>query len=148
MAVNLPDHQYCDGLRTGSGFGQPCAQVVIETDWAVANLAVNSQQRVWKTNRTCFVRGFVLTATDMDTHVTPLLTFDVGTNTDDDEFIAGATVGQGAGSTDTNVVAVTTEQWGFPLAADEYIIISVKAAPATAAAGSTRLVFEILDLDV
>jgi len=84
----------------------------------------------------------------MDTHATPTLKFDVGTNSDDDEFIDAATVGQGGGSTDTNVVAVTTEQWGFPLAADEYIIISVETAAATAAAGTTRLIFEVLDLGV
>ena len=149
MALNLPDHQYAvDANRPGSGFGKVSSQVVIETNWAAANLTVDSQQRVWKCDRSCFVRGFVLTATDMDTHATPTLKFDVGTNSDDDEFIDAATVGQGGGSTDTNVVAVTTEQWGFPLAADEYIIISVETAAATAAAGTTRLIFEVLDLGV
>ena len=148
MASNLTDHQYCDGLRTGSGFGKDRTTVKIESSWGTANLTVNSQQRVWKTKRACFVSNFVLRADDMDTHATtPTLAFDVGTNTDDDEFIANSAVGQAGGWEQTNVVDTSTEQAGFQLAAGEYIIISVKTAAATAAAGTTTLWFDIWDGD-
>lgn len=150
MAVNLDDHQYCDGLRTGSGFGQGVSTVVVSSEWPAASLTINSQQRVFKVNRACFVKNFVLATDQLDTHATPTLTIDVGTNTDDDEFIAGSTVGQTGGTEATNTASsgTATEPAGFPLAADEYIIVSIKAAAATAAAGTIKLWFDIMDADV
>lgn len=150
MAVNLTDHQYCDGLRTGSGYGRECNTVVVSSEWPAASLTINSQQRVFKVNRACFVKNFVLATDQLDTHATPTLTIDVGTNTDDDEFIAGSTVGQTGGTEATNTASsgTATEPAGFPLAAGEYIIVSIKAAAATAAAGTIKLWFDILDADV
>jgi hypothetical protein len=150
MAVNLTDHQYCDGLRTGGGFGQRESTVVIKEEWPAASLSINSQFRVFKANRACFVKNFVLATDQLDTHATPTLTIDVGTNTDDDEFIAASAVGQTGGTEATNTASsgTATEPAGFPLAAGEYVIISIKAAAATAAAGTVKLWFDVMDADV
>lgn len=150
MASNLNDHAYADGLRPGSGFGRERNTVVVSEEFGTANLTVNSQWRVYKANRACLVSNFVIATDQLDTHATPTLTIDVGTNTDDDEFIAGTTVGQTGGVEATNTASsgTATEPTGFPLAAGEYIIVSVKAAAATAAAGTVKLWFDVMDADV
>lgn len=143
MALNLDDHQYAGDARIPFGFGGSGeGRVHVTSEWAAANLTINSQQKIFKVAKPCYVSNFKLRTDQLDTHATPTLTIDVGTDTDDDEFIAAATVGQTGGLELTNVVDESTEA-GFPLAAGEYIIVSVKAAAATAAAGTVEVSFDI-----
>jgi hypothetical protein len=140
---NLTDHQYAQDGRIAFGFGGSGeGHVIAKSEWGTANLTVNSEHRVFKCLKDCYVSNFSLKATAMDSHATPLLTIDVGTQDDDDEFISGATVGQAGGVELTNVVDESTEA-GFPLVAGDYIIVSVKAAAATPVAGTTFLRFDV-----
>jgi hypothetical protein len=145
MASNLTDHQYAADARDPVGFnGNGLEVVVCESNWGTANLTINSQHKLFKTAEACIVSDFSLVSDQLDTHATtPLLTLDVGTNTDDDEFIAASTIGQTGGTELTNTASTgTATEAGFPLAAGEYIIISVKAAAATPAAGKTTVRFK------
>ena len=145
MATNLPNHQYAGDARVPFAFGGSGeGRVIIKSDWGTDNLTVNSEQKVWKCLKNCYVSNFALRVTDMDSHGTPTLEWDVGTDTDDDEFIAGTgtTFGETGGYSITNVVDESTVP-GFYLAAGEYIVISVHTAAATAAAGTTTLSFDV-----
>lgn len=146
--ANLTDHQYAADPRTGSGYGKQASTFVCESNWGTDNLGVGDQHKVFTAARACYVSNFVLVSDQLDTNGSATLTLDVGTNTDDDEFIAASTIGQTGGSTATNTISTgtATEPRGFVLAADEEIIISVKAASATAAAGQTTLYFDVLDI--
>ena len=147
MALNIANHQYAGDARVPFSFGgSGQGPIRVHTDWATGNLAVNSEQKVFKVLKDCYVSNFALKASAMDSHATPLLTIDVGTDSDDDEFIAGTTVGRAGGTELTNVVDESTEG-GFPLAAGEFIVISIKAAPATAVAGTTDLSFDMRVID-
>ncbi len=145
--TNITDHQYAGDARIPFGFGgSGQGRILIKTAWAAENLTVNSQQVVFKALKECFVSNFALHSTDMDTHVTPTLEFDVGqagSVDDDDEFISGsaATIGEAGGLELTNVLDESTEA-GTRLAAGDTIIISVRTAAATAAAGTTYLSFD------
>jgi len=129
--ANIQDHQYAEDARVDFNTGQ----VRINTDWGVTNLTINSQQRVFKAAKDGYVSNFALTSTDMDTNAIPTLTIDVGTEANDDAFMAAATSGQAGVSSIANVAERVL------LAEGEYVIISIKAASATAAAGSTQLSF-------
>lgn len=148
MASNLTDHQYAADARDPVGFnGNGLELVVCESNWGAANLTINSQHKLFKAAEACFVSDFSLVSDQLDTHATPTLTLDVGTDSDDDEFIAASTVGQTGGTELTNTASTgTATEAGFPLAAGEYIIISVKAAAATAAAGQTTVRFKCQSL--
>ena len=146
--ANLSNHQYADDPRPGSGYGNSANTVVCESNWGTDNLGAGDQHIVFTAARDCYVSNFVFVADDLDAHATPTLTMDVGTDTDDDEFIAATTVAQAGGSEATNTASTgtATEPRGFPLAAGEQVIVSVNAAAATAQAGSTRLYFDVLDI--
>ncbi len=139
---DVKTHQYGSDARVPFGFGgSGSGRIKIVTDWAAANLTINDEAIVFKTDKACVVSNFALEGTDMDTHATPTLTFDVGIAADDDEFIAASDVGQAGTTSVTNAVDESTVA-GTVLAADGTIIISVKAAAATAAAGTTTLSFD------
>ena len=148
--TNLTNHQFAGDARVpfspgGSGSGR----IRIKTEWGTDNLTVNSQQIVFKAAKPCYVSNFALYSTDMDTHATtPTLEFDVGTASNDDAFISGSgsTIGEDGGRTVTNAVNESLAA-GTVLAADATIIISVRTAAATAAAGHTMLSFDCALID-
>ena len=144
--TNLTDHQYAEDGRIPFAFGgSGSGRIHCASTWGTANLTVNSQHRLFKALKACYVSNFAFTSSDMDTHATPLLKWDIGTADDDDEFVSDATVGQTGDVTLTNVVDESTVA-GFELAAGDYIILSVSAAPATAAAGTTLVSFDCATL--
>ena len=141
---NLRDHMYAADARNGGGFnGNGNATFICESNWGTGNLGAGDQHKLFQAAGACVVSNFRLVSEALDSHATPTLTLDVGTDTDDDEFIAASTVGQAGGTELTNTASTgTATEAGFPLADGEYIIISVKAAAATAAAGKTTVVFD------
>ena len=143
--ANLTDHMYAGDARIPfSVGGQGQGRIRIDTSWGTTNLGAGDQQVVFKAAKDCYVSNFALVSTDMDTHATPTLEFDVGIVADDDEFIVGTglTIGEAGGTTVVNAVDESTVA-GTVLAADATIIISVRTAAATAAAGTTNLSFDV-----
>jgi len=142
----LVAHQFADDARSPVGFGgSGSGRINIHTACGTDNLGAGDQQRVWLAAKACFVSNFALQASDMDTHATPALAIDVGTDTDDDEFISASAIAQTGDITLTNVVDESTVA-GFELAAGDYIIISIETAAATAAAGTTDLTFDVANI--
>ena len=80
-----------------------------------------------------YVVGIGLKASDMDTHATPTLTFNVGLGevdgTIDDTVITASTCGQGGTSDGSLCGPIST-------ATTKYVIVDVGTAAATAAAGT------------
>jgi hypothetical protein len=144
--ANLPNHQYAGDARTPLGFGGSGAgHFFIKSDWGTDNLGAGDQQIVFKAAKACYVKNFALRSDDCDSHATPTLEWDVGTQTNDDEFITGLskTIGEAGGTTLTNTASTgTATEAGFLLAADDQIIVSVRTAAATPQAGSTYLSFD------
>lgn len=142
--ANLRDHQYAADGRAGGGFnGNGRNTFTCESNWGTDNLGTGDSHRVFKAAKACVVSNFRFVSEDLDTDDTPTLVFDVGTDTDDDEFIAATDVGQGGGTELTNTASTgTATEAGFPLAAGEYIIVTVSTGAATAAAGKTTLHFD------
>lgn len=77
----------------------------------------------------------VVSATDMDTNVSPALAFDIGDDSDEDRIFAASTVGQAG--TLSNTWARTAH--GYKWTSATKIKAYVQAAAATAAAGSITL---------
>ena len=149
MALNLADHQYAGDARSAFAFGgSGKGRINVDQDWAVANLTINSQQNIFKVAKAGWVSNFAIkTSVDMDPHATPLLTWDVGTDTDDDEFIAAATslLAYAGVTTNTASTGTATEPNGFPVAAGDYIVVSVKAAAtASGVAGTVSVAFDFV----
>jgi hypothetical protein len=144
--ANLKDHMYAADPRNGGGLrGNGVATVTCVSNWGTDNLGINDQHKLFTAAGDCIVSNFRLKADAMDTHATPTLTLDVGTDSDDDEFIAASTVGQAGGTEVTNTASTgTATEAGFPIADGAEIIISCKAAAATAVAGSTTVVFDVI----
>lgn len=78
------------------------------------------------------VTGGTVHATDMDTNVTPTLSFDIGDDADEDRLFAAALVGQAA--TLTTTMPVTAHLYKYTTATR--IKAYVKVAAATGAAGT------------
>lgn len=141
--VNITDHQFAGDARAPFAFGGSGeGRINIHTIWGITNLTIDSEQRVYKAAKACYVSNFALQASDMDSHATPLLTIDVGTDGNDDAFIDASTIGRTGDITLTNVVDESTVA-GLELAADDYIVISIEAAAATAVAGTMDLSFDV-----
>jgi hypothetical protein len=79
-----------------------------------------------------------LLATDLDTNGTPLLKLDVGDGDDVDRFLADSSIGQTGGFAALNLNLPKT------YAAADTIDINVKAAAATAAAGTLTLLIWVV----
>lgn len=144
--ANLRDHFFAADARSpfdtgGSGQGR----ITCKSEWGTDNLGSGDQHRVYKALRPCYVSNFALQADQLDSHVTPTITLDVGTQDDDNEFINASTIAQTGDVTLTNVVDESTVP-GFELAADDYIIVSLSAAAATAAAGNTYVSFDVAEI--
>lgn len=152
MALDLAKHQYAGDARNAFAFGgSGKGRIVINQAWATGNLAVNSKQLIYRLDKPGWVSNFTLkTSVNMDPHDTPTLTWDVGTASsagaivDDDEFMAGITAALAfAGSTvNTASSGTATAPAGFAMAADTFIVVSIKAASATATAGVVSVGFD------
>lgn len=143
--ADIRDHMYAADSRAGGGFnGSGSAHIEAVSNWTTDNLGAGDQHRIFRAAQDCFVSNFVLIADDLDSDGSPTITLDVGTDTDDDEFIAASTVGQGGGTELTNTASTgTATEAGFPLSEGDYVIISVNAAAATAQAGNTTVHFDV-----
>jgi len=149
--TNLTDHQFAGDARHPFSFGGAgSGPITVKGDWGTANLTINSQQKVYKFAKAGFVNQFAIKSdTLMDSHATPLLTVDVGiydlsaTTTDDDEFMAAVTAAQMYTGHYTNTASTgTATAAGFEVEAGDIVIVSVKAAAATAVAGEITLSFQ------
>ena len=144
--TDVTTHQMGGDARNPFGYGgNGVGRVTIVTNWATTNLVADDAAVVYKADKDCIVSNFVLSATDMDTHATPTLAIDVGITADDDEFIDASTVGQAGTTSVTNAVDESTVA-GTVLVADGTIIISIETSAATAAAGTTTLSFDVVNV--
>lgn len=140
-ALNLPDHQYAGDARNPFAHGGEGEGLVrVTSEWAVLNLAADSQQRIYKVLKDGYLKDFWIRADDLDTNATPLIVIDVGDQDNDDAFIAGSTVGKAGGLSLTNVAA-----GGVAVEADDYVIVSIKTAAATGAAGTIEVGFRVVN---
>ena len=148
MALNLTDHQFAGDARTPFAFGgRGDGSVKIDQEWGVLNLVIASRQRVYKVLKDGWIGNFSIKASnEMDSHATPLLTWDVGvlagvTSTDVDEYMTAVTDVEALAGHGTNLVAETLEV-GSRVVAGDYITVTVKASAATAVAGTISLSFQ------
>jgi hypothetical protein len=126
------------------GSGQGTIKVTV--DLSLANLVVDSEHKLFKFAKKGFVGNFAIVSdVNMET-AGPTLTLDVGDASNDDKFIAGATGAQVFAGYYTNALAETTIA-GTEVAADSFIILSVKAAAATAVVGTVTVTFQYTALD-
>ncbi len=82
----------------------------------------------------------LIAADDLDSGGSPALTFDLGDTDSADGLIDGATVGQAAGSARATSGAYIINRHATP--AEKNIILTVATAPATAVAGTVRVVVQ------
>lgn len=78
-------------------------------------------------------------ATDLDTHATPTLTFDLGYSEDTDTLIDGATTGQAAIGFAGSFPNLLTA-FGTALTAEKTVVLEAKTGPATGASSGTIFV--------
>lgn len=143
--TNLPNHQLAGDARHPFSFGGAGAgPITVESNLATVNMAIDSSHKIYKFAKAGYVNQFAIkTSVLMDSHTTPTLTFDVGTAADDDEFIAGSTAALAFAGDLTNTASTgTATEAGFLVAADSYVILSIKAAAATAVAGTVSVSFK------
>lgn len=154
--TNLTDHQLAGDARNPFSFGGAGhGAITVKADWATGNLAIDSQQKVYKFAKAGFVNQFAIKSDAlMDSHATPLLTVDVGvidlsaSSTDDDEFMAAVTAAEMFAGHYTNTSSTgTATEAGFEVEAGDIILVSVKAAAATAVAGEITLSFKYTSLN-
>ena len=150
--TNLVDHQLAGDARHPFSFGGAgSGPIVVKGDWGTANLTIDSQQKIYKFAKRGYVNQFAIKSdVSMDTHATtPMLTVDVGlydlsgTSTDDDEFMAAVTAAEMyAGHTTNTASTGTATEAGFDVDEGDIVIVSVKAAAATAVAGEITVSFK------
>jgi hypothetical protein len=78
----------------------------------------------------------MLDATDLDTGGSPAITLSIGDADDDDRLLAANTIAQTGAAVVGPTIAKTG--FGYRYAAETLISVKVKAAPATAAAGTIK----------
>lgn len=137
------------GRKPFSADGGASGRIKLVSAWTAADATIDGNiKNVFKIQRNGYVSNFSLKAdADMDTNVTPTLTWDVGitgvTATDADEFMAAVTGDEALAGHDTNVVDESL-QLGTRVVAGDYITIGTSATggAATAAAGNLSLAFD------
>ena len=87
-----------------------------------------------------------LQATDLDTHATPTLTFDLGYSDDTDTLIDGATIGQAAIGFAGAFPNLLTN-YGAALSAEKTVTLEAKTGPATGASSGTIFVVVFYSLN-
>jgi hypothetical protein len=138
MATVLTPHAYAGDARMAFG-GNGKGRVTITSEWTALDLVISSYQKVFKAAKECVISNVIVSADDLDTHASPTITIDVGIfGGDDDVFVAASTAGQAGVTTVTNATAD-----GALLAADAVMMVSLKAAAATAAAGTIKITFDV-----
>lgn len=138
-------HQNAGDARTPFAFGgsgsarQNVKIAVTEEQLETADF----EWHAFKCAKAGYVSNFALRSTDVDDATGIVLDVGIqGTSaTDDDEFIADATVGQAGGLELTNVVDESTEA-GFPVAAGDIIYLSVSTVATTGVDGEITLSFD------
>lgn len=83
------------------------------------------------------VIDLLFAASDLDTHMTPTLTFDIGDDGDVDRFVDGTTIGSSAGHCKLGQGITTTSYQGYTYTADNTVDAKAATAPATGAASGT-----------
>jgi hypothetical protein len=144
MAYVKDAHQYAGDARSPFAFGGSGAgHVIIESDWKAAELTLDASQKIWKAQRNCVISSVTIRVTDMDTHGTPTLEWNIGTTIDGAEVYTGntATIGETGGATfdtvyDGGVI-------GFNLAAGAFLYLNVEEAAATGADGTVTVQFDV-----
>jgi len=135
--ANLTDHQFAGDARNPFGFGgDGSGNFVYNFNLGTTNLAIDSTYKMFKCAQPLFITDCFLEFTDMDTHATPTLVFDVGIGSNDNAIMSGV-VGSAAGSS----IAMVAER--IALAVDDVIEFSIKTTAATAAAGNVTLSFKL-----
>lgn len=97
---------------------------------------INDVVQMLKVPKGAVVVDVALGADDLDTNGSPAITLDVGDGGDPDRYIAASTIAQ-TGAAPVQTMLKTG--FGFAYTADDTIDILVKAAPATGAVGTVRL---------
>ena len=114
--------------------GQP---VTVFSDFTFpAAPVINDVVQMIKVPKGAVVVDVALGADDLDTNGSPTITLDVGDGGDVDRFIAASTIAQSGAAP---VQSILKTGFGFAYSADDTIDVMVKAAPATGAVGTVRL---------
>lgn len=148
--TNLTNHQLAGDARNPFSFGGAGEGTIsVETDLGTVNLTTGDVHNIYKFAKAGFVSQFAIKSdVNMDPHATPTLIIDIGTDTDPDEFIDGATAAQAFAGYFTNTASTgTATEAGFAVAAGDYILIDIDAgATASAVAGTLRVSFKYTSL--
>ena len=137
-------HQMAGDARNGQG------TINVQLDLETGNLTTGDSHNMYKFAKAGFVSQFAIrSSVDLDPHPsTPTLIIDVGTDTDPDEFIDGATSAQAFAGFFTNTASTgTATAAGFQVAAGDFIVLDIDAgATASAVAGTATISFKFTPL--
>ena len=119
--------------------GATRVEVALGTD----NLTTGDSHSVFKFAKAGFINQVAIKSDVlMDSHATATLIIDIGTDTDVDEFIDGATAAQAFAGYFTNTASTgTATEAGFPIAAGDILVVDIDAGAATAVAGNLSVSF-------
>lgn len=101
---------------------------------ATGNLVLNDTHKLFQVKKGFCVTGVLLSADDLDSNGTPLVSLTLGDLADDDRFVAATTIGRTGGVTNT----LASTGLGYVFTADTDVYLKVTAAAATAQAGNVR----------
>lgn len=144
MAYVKPAHQYAGDARSAfAPGGSGKNRVTIKSEWKADELTLDASQKIWKARRNSVISDVTIRVTDMDTHASPTLEWNIGTTIDGAEVYTGngTTIGETGGATfdtvyDGGVI-------GFNLAADAFLYLNVEEAAATGADGTVTIQFDV-----
>ena len=135
--TDLAPHAYAEDARNPFGAGKNSGDTYkFELSLGTANLNAGDNFPLYKAAKDCWLEAPSMEFTDMDTHATGTLAFDLGTDSNDDAFMA-AVDASAAGSSITPVATMVA------VSAGDIISASVNTAAATAAAGTLTVGFKL-----
>lgn len=137
-AATKPPHDF----KPGSNLRQS-----VYTVTAGSALIINDTIGMVKVPIGARVCEIILSTTDLDSNVTPLVTLDVGDGLVANRYIAASTIGQTGGTVRLGS-GITTLTQAYTYLADDIITVKVNAAPATGATTFTVQLVVIYTTDL
>lgn len=122
-------------FKTGTNCIESTYQVT-----AGSALVINDVIQMVKVPKGARVTEIILSTTDLDSNVTPLVSLEVGDGDDTNRYIAADTIGRTGGTTRMGS-GITTLTQAYTYTADDTIDVLVTAAPAT---GATTFTIQLI----
>jgi hypothetical protein len=133
MAIYTTQKSQTYGTVVGQGMSRALVTDIVSVALTTAMIDnVNDEVELLWVPKGAVIVGAMLSATDMDTNVSPTLAFDVGDDSDEDRIFAASTVGQAG----TLSAAIARTAHGYKYTAATKIKAYVQAVSATGAAGT------------